>query len=149
MLGCATQIAGLMEMDPDNPVFNGESREHFVGLVAPNPLVTFGALQKILDAYWTDFYVSVGIYHPQYNPAPAPNTAPPPPGYIIDFDKKFAKILTACARKFNGACGVSTGLNVQVLIVGGRVSLDGYIDKEGRRMYYFTPALGFKFQPSH
>ena len=80
----------------------------------------------------------------KYNPAPIPNTGPPPPYYVIEFDKKFAGILTACARKVGGACGVSTGINGQTLVVGGRFSLDGYIDQEGRCVYYFTTAVGFQ-----
>lgn len=138
----ATQISSLMQNDPDNPVFNGESQTHFVAYVAPNPLVTFSMLEGILDSYWTDFYASVGIYNDKYNPAPVPNTGPPVPDTIANLQKQYGNALVRCAKAVRGVCGVSFGGNVAAGGLGGGISTDLVVNQSAEYVAYFTVAVG-------
>lgn len=104
--------------------------------IATASYATAEYLNPFYAQYDSEWRGSVGLT------AYTPNEAPPVPSFVEEFDKMYAEMLTLCARKIGGACGVSTGLNGQAFILGGRFSLDGYVDQNGNRMYYFTPALG-------
>jgi len=112
------------------------SADQWLQTIAPLPFATVDYLIPLANRYDAEWRGNVGLTDYE------PNQAPPPPDVIAEFDKRFAAMLTACAQQIGGACGVSTGFNGHTLIVGGRLSLDGYIDQNGNRLYYVTPALG-------